>query len=520
MFNQHSRTENVAKTSLVGTICKFINIILGFVYRTFFIHILSASYLGINGLFSNILQILSFADLGISSVIVFRFYEPISRNDSYKIGQLMNFFKSVYRIIALIIFIAGMSLLPFLKFFIRDTSELPPDINLQLIYLLFLFQTISSYLFVYKQTILNADQRQYISNLVETVTTLVRYILQLCILLLTKSYTLTLGINILLNLLSNIIFSEWVSHKYKSVFDVKENISSIEKRQILNDTKATLCHKIGSTVLNSTDNIVLSKWVGLISTGIYSNYSMVISSLSGILAQLLGSFTSSLGSEHVEHDEKQRYTNYRRLLFANFWVTSVCTVCLFNLLNDFIVVWIGSEMLLDELTLVVLCIQFFVENARIISMSYTNGCGLFVCDKIRPVIEASINIVVSIILAKMMGIAGVFIGTIVSHICTVFWREPYLLYKYEFKRGMKEYWIYYGIAILITFVMSLLIKEIMTRLSIFSVTSIYTWGFKALSIFILCNLILIIILHRNANFLFYYNLLKEKIKKYGHRKQA
>ncbi len=518
MFNQHGRTENVVKTSLVGTICKFINIILGFVYRTIFIHILSASYLGINGLFSNILQILSFAELGISSAIVFRFYEPISRNDSYKVGQLMNFFKSVYRIIALIIFIAGMLLLPFLKFFIRDTSELPPDINLQLIYLLFLFQTISSYLFVYKQTILNADQRQYISNLVETVTTLIRYILQLGILILTKNYTLTLCVNISFNLLSNLIFSEWVSHQYKSVFDVKENISKTEKEQILDDTKATLCHKIGGTVLTSTDNIILSKWVGLIATGVYSNYSMVISNMSVILVQLFGSFTSSLGNEHVEHDEKQVYTNYRRLLFANLWLTSVCTVCLYNLLNDFIVVWVGPEMLLDELTLVVLCIQFFVENARIISLSYTNGCGLFVRDKIRPVIEASINIVVSIVLAKMMGIAGVFIGTIVSHVCTVFWREPYLLYKYEFKRGMKEYWIYYVSAFLITILVSFLVKEVDAKLLIFQINNILIWTFKALSIFIFCNLILIVLLHRNSDFLFYYNLIKGRLKRNGRKK--
>lgn len=153
MFNRESRKKNVLRASFVGATCNLINTVLGFIYRTIFIRVLSSSYLGINGLFSNILQILSFADLGISTAIVYRFYEPISQNDVHKVGQLMNFFKSVYRIIASVILVAGMSLLPFLNFFIKDTSELPLDVNLQLIYILFLLQTLSSYLFVYKQTI-------------------------------------------------------------------------------------------------------------------------------------------------------------------------------------------------------------------------------------------------------------------------------------------------------------------------------------------------------------------------------
>ena len=161
MFNRESRKKNVLRASFVGATCNLINTILGFIYRTIFIKVLSSSYLGINGLFSNILQILSFADLGISTAIVYRFYEPISKNDVTKVGQLMNFFKKVYNGVASIILVAGLSLLPFLNQFIKESSEIPSDINLQEVYLLFLLQTLSSYLFVYKQTILSADQKQY-----------------------------------------------------------------------------------------------------------------------------------------------------------------------------------------------------------------------------------------------------------------------------------------------------------------------------------------------------------------------
>lgn len=513
MFNQQSRTQNALKSSFTGTVCNLVNIVFGFVYRTIFIQVLSSNYLGINGLFGNILQILSFADLGISTAIVYRFYEPISQNDVHKVGQLMNFFKSIYRGIATIILVTGLGLLPFLNFFIKDTSEVPPDINLQKVYLLFLLQTISSYLFVYKQTILSADQKQYISSLIQTLITLARYILQVLILLATKNYTWTLTTSIILNILMNFTFSEWVSCKYKDVFTVKDGISKEEKKQIFDDTRATLCHKVGGTILTGTDNIILSKCVGIVATGVYSNYSMILSSLSGFLNQVFGSFTSSLGNAHVEQNAEQKYISYRRLLFANLWITSVCTVCLYNLLNDFITVWVGADMLLNELTVTVLCVQFFIETARIISMSYTNGCGLFVRDKVRPLIEASINLGVSIVMANLLGIAGVFIGTIVSHLCTVFWREPYLLYKYEFEKSMKEYCYYYGVAVALTIGLCFLTVQ-MSGLIFPERKTLVAWTLKGNFVFILSNVVVAVLLHRCSEFEFYVSFLKKQFVRY------
>lgn len=510
MFNQESRTKNVVKASFIGTGCNLVNTVLGFIYRTIFIQVLSSNYLGINGLFSNILQILSFADLGISTAIVYRFYEPISRNDVKKVGQLMNFFKKVYIGVASIIFVVGVCLLPFLNFFIKDTAEIPHDINLQVIYLLFLFQTLSSYLFVYKQTILSADQKQYIASLIQTLITLARYVLQGLILVVTHKYIWTLVISISLNLLLNFVFSEWVSRMYKEVFSIKESISKEETKRIFDDTKATLCHKIGGMVLSSTDNIVLSRYVGIIATGLYSNYSMILSSLSVVMNQVFGSFTSSLGNAHVEQKIEQKYVSYRRLLFGNLWITSVCTVCLYNLLNDFIMIWIGSDMLLGKLTVIVLCIQFFVETARIISMSYTNGCGLFVRDKIRPIIEAIINLIVSIAITKIFGIAGVFIGTIVSHLFTVFWREPYLLYRYEFNKSMKEYWKYYSISALSTMVACVIFSKLFV-MYFPEIHSFIGWFLKAMLVFVVGNILGIIGLHNNQDFLFYKELILKKL---------
>ena len=158
VFNQASRTKNAMKTSAAGVAVNLIKILLGFGYRSLFLTILSETYLGINGLFTSILQVLSLAELGISTAIVYRFYEPISRDDVSRVGMLMNFFRRVYAAIAGIILALGLAVMPFLHLLIRSSAEVPPDVNLYVVYLLFLGNTLSSYLFTYKLTLWTADQ--------------------------------------------------------------------------------------------------------------------------------------------------------------------------------------------------------------------------------------------------------------------------------------------------------------------------------------------------------------------------
>ena len=383
-------------------------------------------------------------DLGISSVISFRLYQPISEDDVKKVGQLMQFFKKVYLIIALIIAAIGLSILPFLNLFIKDVSEVPSDVNIQVVYVLFLLQTLSSYVCVTPQMLLSADQKQYQLSLMQFGTNFLRYSIQFFSLFLTKNYTITLLVGILTTIVCNVAISLRIKNYYADVFQIRETIPKQERERIFLDTRAVICHKFGGTALSSTDNLVLSSFVGIVATGLYSNYSLIVSSLYGLVGQLFSSFTSTLGNAHFAIGQKKIYQAYRRLLFANFWFSGLCSACLFSLISDFITIWLGKEMVLGETTIIVICVQFYLESVRMISSSYTSGCGLFVRDKARPFIEACINLGVSILLAIKIGITGVFLGTVVSHIVTVTWREPYLLYKYEFKKSLKEYWILFG----------------------------------------------------------------------------
>ena len=443
VFNKDSRTKNAIKTSAIGGVTNIVKILLGFGYRTLFVFMFSAVYLGINGLFTNVLQILSLADLGIATAIVYRFYEPISRDDVHYVGMLMNFFGRVYRIIAISILVIGLCFLPFLPFLVNSSDQLPSDINIYFIYVLFLLNTVSSYVFSYKMTILSADQKTYVTSIIDLIQTLIRYGVQIIALYQTKDYTMTLFIGIITTLLLNFICSLWTERQYKEVFAVKEMLPKEDQRLIFSDTKACMYHKVGGTVLSSTDNIVLTKMVSLAVTGIYSNYSMLLTYIQQFINQILGNFTASVGNAIQTMSDEDYYKLFKKINFAGLWVASIVSIGVYAVIDDFIGIWLGSQYVLDSFTTAVVVIQLFITLSKITSGAFTNAAGLFVRDKIRPLIEAVLNLVISIILTYYIGIAGVFIGTIISMALTVCWREPYLLYKYSFKRSVMDYWKVY-----------------------------------------------------------------------------
>lgn len=497
-FNTNNRTSNSVKTSLWGVVRSVLDILLGFVYRTIFIKLLSAEYLGLNGLFSNILQVLSLAELGITTAIVYRFYKPISNGDYLQVGKLMNYLKKVYRYIAVFILVMGSSLTPFLDFFIKDSGSVPADVNIYYIYILFLLNTVSSYLFVYKQTIVSADQRGYIAAIVGVLTSVIRYSIQTAILFVLKDYSVTLFTGVTITIISNIIFSSWTARKYKDVFSVKEDLSKESQKEIINDTKAVMFHKVGATVKFSTDSIILSKFVSLISTGIYSNYSMIINGLQSIMGQLLGTFVSSIGNAHVKLSKEENYAIYNKLLFIDLWLSSVIGVCSYLLIDDFIILWIGRDYLFDKFTLIMLCLQFYIFISRQINISYTNGCGLFLRDRYRPIIEVILNLVISIAGVKLWGIVGVFMGTVVSNVLTVFWREPIILYKEEFKKPVIYYWKTYAQFFLYSVVLCTVGDLVKTK---FIVINAFVFLFlEAVICFVITNLLLFLIYRKTEEF--------------------
>lgn len=509
IFNQESRKKNAIRLSSMGIVEQVVSGLMAFIYRTVFIYVLSTEYLGISGLFTNIIQIFSLTDLGIGSVITYRLYQPIKDNNIEKVSSLLKFYKFFYKVLAIIIFAIGTSGIPLLPYIIRDAQDLPADININVIYLLYVIQSAASYMLVSNQILLDADQKGYVRQIIQLFGNVLRYVIQIIVLITTKNFTFVLMLNIFLGIFINAYINLYIKRKYKIVFVKSSRLKVEEIKNIFKDTLAMMCHKVGTIVVTSTDNIIMSMFIGTKSVGIYSNYYMIIQIIQNVMNTLLGSFTASIGNYNVSASKEDNYELYKKLKFANYWICSFCTVSLYLLLNPFIKnIW-GEELLFSKEIVFILCVNFFVFTSRIVNGSFGNAVGLFIYDKLRPVFETIINLFVSVFLIKKIGISGIFLGTIISAMLTAWWREPYLLYKKIFDKSLKEYYGSYVIWSLLTVITSIFGQYMMGFLPntrIYLLVRFFCCGVGI-------NIIYVILFHKNENFQSYLKFIKGFIKK-------
>lgn len=448
-FNRKSRKFNSILASGTGMINQLVKMLGNFIYRTVFLMILSKEYLGINGLFSSVLQVFSLAELGIGSAILYNMYGAFAKKDTEHIGQLIHFYKRIYTILALLILGIGVAFYPFLHTIV-NVGEIPSDVSLPVVYFLFVLNSVASYLFVYKQSLLTADQQEYKIILFSCAVTVTDYLVKILVLYLSSNYVLVLATGIGVTLLLNYLFSLWITKRYRSVFQVKEALPGEERKEIYKSTRGLMCHKIGTVVVTSTDNIVISKFVSLLAVGLYSNYGTLVSAITNVGISLINGMLPSIANYTATESKENAYRMLKRILMTNLWWASWTTVCLFTLLNPFITVWLDESYLLSYGVVAVVCLQHYLQTSRLTVNNFVYSAGLFARDKIRPLIESVINLGVSIILAMKMGIVGVFIGTVVSGLLTYYWREPYLLFRHFLQRSSAGYWAIQGKWFLLT----------------------------------------------------------------------
>lgn len=435
-----SRIDNSLKNIKYTSLAQMVNFIIVFVSRRIFVHVLSTEYLGLNGVFSNILSMLSLAELGLGTAICFCLYKPIFDKDEKTINSIMLFYKKAYNLIGALVFIIGASLTPFLNFIVE---ELPDISHIRLIYIIFVFNSAASYFFVYKKTLLIADQKQYISNIIHQATVLLMNILQIVFLLITHNYFSYLIIMIVCTLGQNIFISMLVNKKYPYL-DLKnaEPLSKETKKEVFKNIKAMTSHRIGGVVVNGTDNLIMAKLISVVSVGLYSNYYLVKNTLISVITMLFQSITPSVGNLGAETDDAQRKeTVFNALNLIGAWVMGFCSICLFVLYNPFITLWVGKEYLFDMKIVALIVINFYMLGMRQPVLTTRDALGIFWYDRHKPIAESVINLAFSIPLAIYMGVSGVLLGTLISTVATSLWIEPYVLYKYGFK---KKSVVYFG----------------------------------------------------------------------------
>lgn len=439
---QTNRTDSSWRNTSTAMFARVFSIVVSFLARTFFIRLLNSDYLGVNGLFTDILTLLSLAEMGIGTAIMYMMYKPIFENDIDKVSAYVQLYRKAYNVIGCTVIFLGAMVAPFLESLIKDIPDI--DENIRVIYLLFLTNTAVSYFFTYKRTLLTVYQKEYLNSRNEMLFTLLKDILQIVILYVTHNYYLYLIVQIVATIASNIAISRKADAMFPEVVNRREyHIDDSEKKLVINNTVAMLSSKIGAVIVSGTDSILISRIVGLSAVGVYSNYRMVSIYLRQIMNSGINGITASVGNLVATSDDEKVYITFNRTYFINFLFSLLIAVGFWNCMSPLIIVWIGKEYLFNNLVLAVLSMNIFFNQIRQPAIITINTCGLFWKIRWKSIIEAGINLLASVLLASCfnMGVCGILLGTLISNLLTNVWWEPFVAFKYGMKARVSRYYI-------------------------------------------------------------------------------
>lgn len=431
-----------------GLAGQVLNIIMSFVARVVLVHTLGDLYAGIAGNFTNILMVFSLADLGVGTAIIYALYKPIAQKDTEQIRKLMNLYARAYTIIGFVIIALGLAMTPFLPYFMKTDQAIP---HLRLIFMLFVVNTASTYFLSYKGTLITANQKNYIVTNVTYATSIINYILQIVIILVTKNYLLSLGLQVFTNILQGVITWQIADKMYPYIRNTRgAKLADEERRGIFKNISSMVYYRIGQVVLNGTDSMVISSMIGVIETGIYSNYSLLLTTIKNLLQQVFHAITASVGNLNVMESEKKKYRTFNIIYLGNFWMFGFASVCFWVLLNPFVSLVFGAERVMSWDIVLLLVLNFYLLGMRNTCITFRDTMGIFRQGRFIPLSGALINVIISILLAPSMGIAGVALGTTISIAATMLWLEPIVLFRHGFHRSPGQYFVKYTLYLVMT----------------------------------------------------------------------
>ncbi len=467
------RTKKAVKNIAFNFTNQILTLILSFISRTVFIWGLGASYLGINGLFSDVLGLLSMADLGFNTAMVYSFYKPLAENDYSKMAGLITFYKKVYTIIAIGVSVIGIALVPALPYLINLEMEVP---NIRLYYLLSLSNIVFSYLCVYKTSILSADQNNYKITRVTIFVNVIRSIAQIMAIIIWKDYTIYLILGCVSVLVNNIVASHIATKEYPFIKE-KVELKKEDKKDIFSNIGSVFLYKVSSVLLNATDNLLISVIIGTLAVGYYSNYLMLQNKISLFYTLIFTSLTASIGNLIVKENSKKRYEIFACEQSISFIVCGVVIPGYTLLVNDLIRVWLGEEYVLSVVVVIASSLNMYLACVLQPLWSYREATGLYKKTKWVMVICAIVNLVLSIILGKWIGLAGILFASALSRLFTYIWYEPKILFREYFELSPFKYYL----QLIANFVVIMAITYIAGWISSFIVVeSIFYWFIKAI----------------------------------------
>lgn len=513
-MQNRSRTEYSILNILTGMGGYFLNTVLGFVCRMVFVQCLSADYLGVNGLFTNILSMLSLAELGVGSAIGYALYKPLAQNDEEKIASLMKLYGKAYRTIGLLIGLVGLALMPFLNVIIQE----PPAIreSIHLLYVLNLFNTAITYFFSYRSSLLIAAQRNYIVGGISYLISIVQSVLQMVYLLAFRDYLGYLLIQTAGTFLYNIIVSQIAVRYYPCIrrSDAKP-LPKDEQRTLFANIRDLMIYKVSGLLVNSTDNILITFFSGLATTGIASNYTLLVNTLNSLLGQLFNGLTASIGNHNASESVEKRYEMFRFLNMMNFWLFGWASLGIFFCSGDLVELCFGAEYVLPLQIPLVMAVNFYTVGMMNAVWTYKHTLGLFRYGRFLQILTGILNITFSVLLGTWFGLFGILLATVFSRACTSLWFDPYAVYRHGFGKSPMEY-----LTIYLRYLAILLVAAALCRLSFLMVGG--SLLLRTLAKIVLCslvtNLVFLAAFWRTSEFAKLKGILKQILNKLLRRK--
>ena len=503
------RIENSIKNIYINIISQVIITLLGFVSRKLFIDNLGTEYLGINGLLTNVLSMLSLVEGGIGVSITYNLYKPLAEKDTLKIIALVQLYKKIYSVLACIVLILSFILYPFLGMIINSGENIE---NIGIVYFIFVIKNVISYLNAHKWSLINADQRGYILARYNLLFNIITTICKIAVLLITRNYILFLTIEVAIFIAQNLWNGNIVNREYPYIKTKKKyKVNDEIKSNLIKNVKALFLHNIGTYCVYGTDNILISYFINIRTVGLYSNYTIIVSQLSSLLTPILNGVGASVGNMLVTESKEKSYEIFNIIYFVNFWIYSFCGIVLYNLVEEFINMIFGTGLLLDKLTFLVIIINFYVSGLRESIHIFKCRAGIFSPDKYVPIIESIVNLGASIILVKYFGLAGIFMGTTISTITIPLWIQAKLVYNDVFKISVRKYFEKYIYYLIVTIIIGVFTTLCCKYIHISN--SFVRFIVKSIICVVIPNVFYAIVFCKTEEFKYILNLIKSMISK-------
>lgn len=492
-MNKKGRTFLALRNAVVTGLVTVLNFPIQFINRYFMVHYLGITYLGLTSLFNNILSVLSLADLGIGTSIVFLLYQPLAENNYRKLSVIMSFYRKIYQVIAGIIFILGIIMIPFLKYMIGKNINYP---NVYLLFIIYLMGSASSYLFSYNQALLYADQKNHIVSWVNLIVTYVMLTIQVITVILFKDPLLYATLFVFSGFVTNIIVSIYVNKNYNLKAGKNEKLDHEEKLVLKHNVLGNMFLRVGGVVVTGTDNIFLSTFAGVVSVGLYSNYVTLTTVIQKIMTQMIGAVTGSIGNFVIQKKDKDNEKLFFNLLFINFIFVNMSFLGIYYLSNDVITLWLGHQYLLSKIDIFLIALSFYFMNYRMLGWNFIAVYGLAGYMKVFSVNEmvANIGFTLLFLIVFKLKLTGILLGTIFSTLLTVTWQDPYIIFHHAFHSNIKKYFVKYFYNLVLLAIEIKIVNQILLLLKGFHLSSLMHF---------LILTVIIIIISISTPYLFY-----------------